>query len=95
MKNIIFLALISFAVVACGDNAAGTSKQASDSAASNTGSAATQPLPSSNTSMDTSAVQGKGTDKIPSRTGTTGQGNTTVTGAATGSPKGTGKDTTK
>ncbi len=95
MKSIIFFALMSFAVVSCGDSSTDNSKTGSDSSMSGTGVPANQPSSDLSTSTDTSAVQGKGTDKIPSRTGTTGQGNTSVTGAATGSPTGTGKNTTK
>lgn len=89
MKSILFLALMSFAVMSCSDNTTGNSKTGTGS------SDITQPNPDLN-AADTTAVPGKGTDKIPSRTGTTGQGNTTVTGSATGSPTGTGKkDTTR
>jgi hypothetical protein len=95
MKNIIFFALMSFGIVSCGDNEASHSTTESSSSMSDTGVSASQSTPDINSSTDTSAVQGKGTDKIPSRTGTTGQGNTTVTGAATGSPTGTGKDSVK
>ncbi len=95
MKNIIFFAMISFGVASCGNNDAGHSTTESSSSMSDTGASASQSIPDNNSSADTSAVQGKGTDKIPSRTGTTGQGNTGVTGAATGSPTGTGKDSIK
>jgi hypothetical protein len=95
MKNLILFALMSFGVASCGNNEAGHSTTESNSSISDTGASASQSIPDNNSSADTSAVQGKGTDKIPSRTGTTGQGNTGVTGAATGSPTGTGKDSVK
>ena len=93
MKAILSLALVAFILTSCGDNNTDQSHTAVDSP--DTSATQNTPAPEAGAGMDTVSVPGKGTDGIPSRTGTTGQGNTSVTGSATGSPTGTGKDTTK
>ncbi len=93
MKAIIFFAVASFAITSCGDSDTDQTNTTVDSP--DTSATQNTPAPEAGAGMDTVSVPGKGTDGIPSRTGTTGQGNTSVTGSATGSPTGTGKDSTK
>lgn len=93
MKAILFFAVAGFAITSCGDRNTEQSPSAVDSP--DTSVIQNTPAPEAGAGMDTVSVPGKGTNGIPSRTGTTGQGNTSVTGSATGSPTGTGKDSTK
>ena len=97
MKKVIAIILFASIITSCGNNPVDNSKPQTNAAMSDTTGVAGQPDPDQQTSSgkDTTKTPGQGTDGIPSRTGATGQGNTTVTGTATGSPTGTGKDSSK
>lgn len=92
MKTLFLMSVLSLSLLSCADNSGDKAGAGTTSAGATRNDVSPDTATSQTT--DTSIITGKGTDGIPSRTGA-GQGNNTITGSATGSPTGTGKDSVK